>query len=442
MYTSVVGRKFLNAYNKAYGKSYSPEEFFREVFIPLFFDHPKYLMTAGNAPLENPKISWGDMMLGKKPYEDALKRQDRIEKTMKRILEEKPDASIARGYPATEGSSPTLSQVTNMEIQSSSDDSMLSWVGDALSIGVSGGITILFDDESVLLDLFKGWGYYREYVNTHPMMKGNQINTWNGVWLAYYYGPHYNERMPVNSEKISKDASGIMSLSTTSWISVLSGMVNREKRDTMTGYLYSIGQTNSTFGFIPFSLNEIRRPFQLYKKLFGEQALVRDHAKMELLFGGGVGLHAVCRRGAIGVRSMEPKGLHEYMVTSSKRKNIKKPESEDDTITYNIYLTWIMAVLNNADLWNQTEAIIQELISYQNDAAKLRANRKNNVEKLLESRTLDLFLKNLIPLIQDTKADGKDTKIYQDLIELLNIMPRENYSYFNTLLGLRFALLN
>ncbi|MEG1999278.1 MAG: hypothetical protein RR015_04615, partial [Bacteroidales bacterium] len=338
--------------------------------------------------------------------------------------------------------SPTLSQVTNMVIQSSSDDSMLSWVGDALSIGVSGGITILFEDESVLLDLFKGWKYYREYVNAHPMMKGNQINTWNGVWLAYYYGPHYNERMPVNLEKISKDAVGIMSLSTTNWISILKGIINQKKKDTMVGYLYQIKQQNLTYGFIPFSFNEIRRPFQLYKKLFGEQALVRDHAKMELLFGGGIGLHAVCRRGAIGVRSMEPKGLHEYMVTSSKRKNIKKPQNEDDTITYNIYLTWIMAVLNNADLWNQTVPIIQELISYQNGAAKQRTNRKNNVETLLESRTMDIFLKHLIPLIQDTKADGKDIQIYQGLIELLSIMPRENYLYFNTLLRLRFALLN
>lgn len=59
---------FLDAYNEREGTHYDARTFFTEIFCPLFFDHHKYMMTAGNSPLENPKISWGDMISGKKPW--------------------------------------------------------------------------------------------------------------------------------------------------------------------------------------------------------------------------------------------------------------------------------------------------------------------------------------------------------------------------------------
>lgn len=38
------------------------------------------MMTAGNSPLENPKLSWEDMIKGKKPFETAERRKERIDK--------------------------------------------------------------------------------------------------------------------------------------------------------------------------------------------------------------------------------------------------------------------------------------------------------------------------------------------------------------------------
>lgn len=46
--------------------------------------------------------------------------------------------------------------------------------------------------------------------------------------------------------------------------------IAREIKDVrMMGYVYSLGQTNITVGFIPFVLTEIRRTVELYIKLFG-----------------------------------------------------------------------------------------------------------------------------------------------------------------------------
>ena len=44
MITATIGRLFLDAYNKKYGKNYDAKTFFVEVYHPLFFDSNKYLL--------------------------------------------------------------------------------------------------------------------------------------------------------------------------------------------------------------------------------------------------------------------------------------------------------------------------------------------------------------------------------------------------------------
>ncbi|NCB55415.1 MAG: hypothetical protein EOM49_10870, partial [Epsilonproteobacteria bacterium] len=41
----------------------------------------------------------------------------------------------------------------------------------------------------ILLDIFEGWSYYRQYLEKYPLLKGNQINTWNGRWISHRYLP-------------------------------------------------------------------------------------------------------------------------------------------------------------------------------------------------------------------------------------------------------------
>lgn len=50
MVTSIIGKIFLEAYNARYGTSYSAEQFFWEIFYPLFFDSNKYLYWVQNSP--------------------------------------------------------------------------------------------------------------------------------------------------------------------------------------------------------------------------------------------------------------------------------------------------------------------------------------------------------------------------------------------------------
>ena len=116
MITATVGRLFLEAYNEKYGTRYDPRSFFIEKFYPLFFDHHKYMMTAGNAPLENPKISWDAMLTGKQEWETPDKRKDRYCKTIEKMDSSEADSSIARGFPSLDDMATTSGQLSDMNI--------------------------------------------------------------------------------------------------------------------------------------------------------------------------------------------------------------------------------------------------------------------------------------------------------------------------------------
>lgn len=58
------------------------------------------------------------------------------------------------------------------------------------------------------------------------MLKGNQINTWNGQWLSHYYDTReYDADMPLagyNPFNVNKD--GIISIDTQTWTKILIGI--------------------------------------------------------------------------------------------------------------------------------------------------------------------------------------------------------------------------
>ena len=124
MYATTIGRTFLKAYNCKFKTEYTAKSFFEDVFVPLFFDHHKYMMTAGNSPLENsfgkiPKRSSGDDMIkGKKPFETPERRQERINKMIHKIETEKADASIAIGYGVVDATAAKGGETMRVKVRS------------------------------------------------------------------------------------------------------------------------------------------------------------------------------------------------------------------------------------------------------------------------------------------------------------------------------------
>ena len=438
MITSNIGKIFLDAYNEEYGTSYNARTFFLEQFYPLFFDQNKYMMTAGNSPLENPKLSWDDMIKGKKPFETPEQRKNRFEKLIKKIEESEADASIARGYASLDVAATTSGQVTDLKLPNSQEEIYASWIGDALGIGVQGGFSILFSNKEILLDIFEGWKLYRTSLNETTMLKGNQINTWNGQWLSHYYDPReYDADMllagysPYNTNK-----DGIINIDTQTWTKILIGISKKYRNAQILGYIYSIGQTNTTIGFIPFNLNQIRRPIHLYEKIFG----MSNGKNAESLWGTAIGFKTACTYGAVGIKAMEPKGLRDYVYSKGDKvpKQPKTPKNEDEQINFNVYKIWILAMLNNDELWEKSQELAELLNEASSDKDKsISTKRKNLVETMLNATNKKQFIAAAAEVVSFI---GKIDE-FKGIVKEIHGMPTDNVPYFLTLLRFQYKTL-
>ena len=431
MITSNIGKIFLDAYNEEYGTSYDARTFFLEQFYPLFFDQNKYMMTAGNSPLENPKLSWDDMIKGKKPYETPEQRKSRFEKMIKKTDKSEADMSIARGYASLDIAAPTSGQVTDLKLPNSQEESYASWIGDALGVGVQGGFSILFSKKEILLDIFEGWKLYRKCLNETSMLKGNQINTWNGQWLSHYYDPkEYDADMPLAGySPYNTNKDGIINIDTQTWTKILIAVSKKYRNAQILGYIYSIGKTNKTIGFIPFDLTQIRRPIHLYEKIFG----MSNGRNAESLWGTAIGFKTACTYGAIGIKAMEPKGLRDYVYKG------KQPKAHNyDNINYNVYIIWIYAMLNNDELWEKSQELAKLLNEASSDKDKsISTKRKNLVETMLNATNKKQFIAAATEVVSFI---GKIDE-FKGIVKEIHGMPTDNVPYFLTLLRFQYKTL-
>lgn len=426
MITSAIGKIFLAAYNEQHGTDYDVKRFFVEVYFPLFFGHGKYLMSAGNNPLENPKISWEKMLTGSIPYENEQQRQQRLARLLSNASHGGPSTDNAIGFASADPLSTTAGQTTDIDFAMDQEDALCSWFGASLGVGVKGGFSILFPHKQILMDIFEGWQHYRTIIDHTTMQRGNQINTWNGQWLVRRYGRGYDPRNPLANMNItSADNKGIISVETTSWTQVLIGIARHFKDNSqLMGYVYNLGQTNTTLGFFPFYLNHIRRPVELYQALFG----LEEGTKAEALWGGARGLEKCCQSGAIGLRAMEPKALKGTWDKNKLSCNFNK---ENEKINFNTYKIWLMALLNSKEMWDKSLEFAKALQAYlSNSEKRLNTARNNKVETLLASRSKRTFIEAATGLMDDKQVAQTLTEIVHEV----HMMPDDNVPYFITLI--------
>lgn len=428
MITSVIGRKFLKAYNEKFNKQYDAKSFFVEVYYPLFFNHSKYLQWVQNSPFVQMKKGQKVELLN----EDE--RKDKLEELICKIDKGYKDASVAIGFAASEDKeyATTSGQVSNLNYEISKNDVYLSWIGSSLGIGLQGGISILFNDKNILLDLYDGWILYRKALDANPNLKGNQISTWNGQWISHRYDNNsYVQRIPMANFDPFSTKDNMMSVDVQSWTKVLIGISKTYPNSQMIGYVYNFGQMNTTIGFIPFMLNQIRKPVELYQKLFGF-----ENSKIaETLWGTAYGLSKSCQAGSIGLKAMEPKGLKDYIIHG---KTPKYSDDEKFKINNNVYLTWIMAMLDNEQLWAEAQEFAKELHNYASNSERGKKVNTNKVNMLLEATNKNNFIKGLTEIVADSENKIK----IENIASIVNAMTADNIPYFLTLVRFHFAAIN
>ena len=432
MVTSVIGKMFLEAYNAKYGTSYNAEQFFLEVFYPLFFDSNKYLYWVQNS-------SFVQMKSGQKvEILTSDERKEKLNNFIEKVNRGVADASIAIGYPASEEKeyATTSGQVSNLSFSTTMEDIYCSWFGSALSVGIEGnvkdykgGLSILFYNRDILLDIFDGWNIYRKILNNNERLPGNKIVTWNGNWLSHKYSRAFDENnyMANFNPFILKGKD--FTIKTVSWTKILIGISRKYKNIKLLGYVYGLGQMNITIGFIPFDLSQIIAPVDLYKKFFG----IESGKKAEKLWGTAQTFSEGCRKGVIGLHAMEPKGLKEYI----EGKIPKLSDKEEQVISFNVYQSWIMAMLNNQDLWNKAQEFAFELSKYSQSGNRAKTVNANKVKIVLESNNKMNFIKSMVDIV----GDVEDVDKMKEIVSVINTMPTDNVPYFLTIVRFHDAIL-
>lgn len=426
MIAANIGKIFLDAYNEKHKSKYSAKEFFVEKYFALFFDHEKYMQWVTNSPFVQ------GIKKGVAPT--VQERKIKLDTLVDKISKNDADASIAIGFPSLDLIASTSGQITSMKLPLNEDDVYLSWIGGGFGVGVQSGLSLLFADKRILLDLFEGWELYRDYLNKTPALRGNQINTWNGQWIAHRYNRRaFNPSNPTalfDAFGTMKD--GGMEITTQSWTKVLVGIARTYPDTNLTAYIYSLGQTNITVGFIPFELPRIRQPYELYEKYFN----TTDVEKVEQLFGTALGFTKACQMGAIGVNALEPKGFRDSLDKGVIPKY--NPNDEEKKINFNTYQIWLLSMLSNEELWEKSQQIAKSLNDYSLSDKNAKKVKSQEVTNLLASVNKKQFLEGLTSIVK-----GSDNpEMLTSIAGLVHTMPVDNVPYFLTLIRFQYAVVN
>lgn len=460
MFSITIGRTFLTAFNKKYDQSYTSKKFFKTIFFDLFFNHPKYMLWHTNSPFVQ-------MKKGQKPH--LLSEDERMEKLndlSEKIKSGDRDSSTAIGFPASETGefATTSGLVSDMDIPADESEVYDSWIGAGLAIGVSGGYSIFFNEPEILLYIYEGWQAYRTFLNDETLGKlaPNKINSWNGQWLTYRcdkkFSKNFNFASLDNLHMFKKDIKGEISIDTIKWSRLFFNLSKKFPDQTLTGYVFSLGQTNKTLGFFPFHFHQAQKIIHFYKRLFGENNAVKDSRAYEDMFG--IHINRACELGVIGLKALQPKDLKTYFsqgkmpdfreTTISPRKKGETDEAflsreqnaankaYEKIILFRTYKTWLVAMLtkNKEDMLDYTGEVARALHAYRGRGGK--TEHKNLIEKeLLMAASKKKFIDALAVVVKDVEKEHLD--IIRELKQRVHLMTSEDFGYFVVLLRFDYA---
>ncbi len=434
MYTSFIGNFFLEKLNEELQKKFTAQEYFEKEQFPLFYDHHKYLQSPANTPLFQviAQKKTKDSKARHKAYSEIV---DKI-KTYSETKDQAPDMSFALGFSSADLLGTTSGQITSIDLPFNAEDMFASWIGAGFGIGVAGGLNILIENYEVLRVLQEGWTLYREFVNENTGID-NKVETWNGIWLSHRFSESFVKTSPkANFHPIGVSKDGKAQMDRPSWTNLIFTLAKIFPKQTLNAYVYSFGKMNRTIGFVRFVLPEVSKVSMLYSSLF-EKSTILSNRELAQIYQSEYGFSAVCERfSMVGLRSLEPKDLKKFMPSKYEKNFPTLKNDEKSIINYSIYITWIVAMLNNKELLELAEKAALRLKEFTLKEGKVRTNRTNAIEQLLSSKNRKDFIAGLTEI---TKEDEKMSEISNELVNsaMLDIAP-DNLTLFVTLLRFKY----
>jgi hypothetical protein len=448
MYTSYIGKKFLRIYRSEYDKpdDYSAQQFFDEVLFPLFFNDEKHFLNVANSSFFQ-AVSNDLLNQGKTIHQI---KQERFHENVK------VGASLTTlvGYAAQGLKAGTSGQVSSLKIDIDSEEMYASWIGSGLTIAMGGGYSILVDDYNIIKGLFIGWNYYRKFLSQIPNLKGNQIDVWNSHWITHYLSKSFDIDDPLDGFVIPSPESckadkwkklGFIEFSTNNWAKVIFAFAKKYPNTQLIVNCFKFSDTNQTLGIIPLYLPEIKRMYELRDKIFinKEESTLSDNDidKLETFFR----FNEACKLGTIGLKSIEPKGLRDFINKGStdfaQGKDFKFTD-ENSYISYQLYKLWIIAMLNKTELLKLASDVARVLLAHEQKDLKENRGRKDKDQessKIRDAKTIKEFIENLTGLLEKSSYNAD---ILKEVVEQVVKMPTDSFPLFATLIRFEYTYQN
>jgi hypothetical protein len=133
-------------------------------------------------------------------------------------------------------------------------------------------------------------------------------------------------------------------------------------------------------------------------------------------------------RGAIGLIALEPKDLRNIL---QGRKSSKKI----DRIEFLNYQTWIIAMLNNTEMYELAAQTAKVLLDYEPGQEKAKRTRKTEIETFFEATGRKNFIDALTQML---KTDTSLGETFNKVVETVLKMPHDNFPLFAALIRFQY----
>lgn len=443
MYTSYIGKKFLKLYNEREGTNLSAEDFFNNVVYPLFFNDDKHFINVANSSFFQ-SVSQKLVNSGKSIHEIKLERFH------KNVKEDGASLTTLVGFAAQGITAGTSGQLTTMKTNIETEEMYASWAGIGLSISMGGGFSMIIDDSEILLGLFSGWEIYRKFLVQTPNLKGNQIDVWNSYWLCHVLSPKFDTQNPLDGFELPQPIPckadkwrkmGLMEFESINWLKVVFSMAKKYPNKFFTINAFKFADTNQTLGFVNLYLPEIKRFFEIRDAIFisKTESLLSDEEIENL--SPYFFFKDACKLGAIGLKSIEPKKLREFMPVGTYQYAQGKDymfSDEESIKNYQLFKIWIIAMLNKTELLNMASGIAQVLTKIEKDSKEAKRGKTTTdqeTKKIFEIKTVKAFVDELIIVMEKSP---EDSMLIRETVEEVLKMPYDLFPLFTTLIKFEY----
>lgn len=438
MYMASIGERLLQVWLDRTGEQLSARDFFLTYMHPLFYEPERMLQWVINSPFtQRMKVGEGQTL----PQVQLA----RFLELADGVATGSADGSFVLGYPAAGTTGTTSGQVSDNTPRPTPEQVYCSWIGAALGIG-AGGLSMLLQEPPVLWALVEGWQHYRKLLDDQPTLKSNQIDTWNGRWLVHALSPAYDPADPLRGfdfESMVETKMGVTGITSQPWVQLLFTLSQALPAPQLVAYIYGLGKTNRTVGFIPLFLGEIRTLPDLYHRLFELKGAGQQWAALSQAYETHLGLSAACETGAVGLDALEPARLRQFITTRPGPAKTPAQAQQQE-----IYQLWLSAMLQQdstkataAEAADRLAGALAAFSTYESPQQKGRGKTSNGqlVDQALSPASFTRFVDTLTAIMNELPRDADYRAVLEETVVVTTEMARPQFSIFLSLLRFKYS---